>query len=130
MPELIEIRREDAISAFFGSRPLRDASVAGGVKILMDSFDGNIQCENCRFESFATTCTHVSETVRFTNCEFDCLDFYSTYFFNGLIMDRCKVNGPFTFQSGGHNNNQPILCLLYTSPSPRDATLSRMPSSA
>ena len=25
---------------------------------------------------------------------------------------------------------QPIICLLYTSPSPRDATLSRMPSSA
>ena len=25
---------------------------------------------------------------------------------------------------------QPQLCLLYTSPSPRDATLSRMPSSA
>ena len=24
----------------------------------------------------------------------------------------------------------PIICLLYTSPSPRDATLSRMPSSA
>ena len=27
-------------------------------------------------------------------------------------------------------NVQSILCLLYTSPSPRDATLSRMPSSA
>ena len=26
--------------------------------------------------------------------------------------------------------NSPELCLLYTSPSPRDATLSRMPSSA
>ena len=25
---------------------------------------------------------------------------------------------------------QPLICLLYTSPSPRDATLSRMPSSA
>ena len=25
---------------------------------------------------------------------------------------------------------QPVTCLLYTSPSPRDATLSRMPSSA
>ena len=25
---------------------------------------------------------------------------------------------------------QPYICLLYTSPSPRDATLSRMPSSA
>ena len=24
----------------------------------------------------------------------------------------------------------PVICLLYTSPSPRDATLSRMPSSA
>ena len=29
------------------------------------------------------------------------------------------------------NQNQPhLICLLYTSPSPRDATLSRMPSSA
>ena len=28
------------------------------------------------------------------------------------------------------NYNQPRYCLLYTSPSPRDATLSRMPSSA
>ena len=27
-------------------------------------------------------------------------------------------------------NGAPIICLLYTSPSPRDATLSRMPSSA
>ena len=26
--------------------------------------------------------------------------------------------------------NQELICLLYTSPSPRDATLSRMPSSA
>ena len=28
------------------------------------------------------------------------------------------------------NNNEEEICLLYTSPSPRDATLSRMPSSA
>ena len=28
------------------------------------------------------------------------------------------------------NNGQVCICLLYTSPSPRDATLSRMPSSA
>ena len=28
------------------------------------------------------------------------------------------------------SNVQPNICLLYTSPSPRDATLSRMPSSA
>ena len=30
----------------------------------------------------------------------------------------------------GRTDPEPILCLLYTSPSPRDATLSRMPSSA
>ena len=29
-----------------------------------------------------------------------------------------------------HNPNQKIPCLLYTSPSPRDRSLSRMPSSA
>ena len=29
-----------------------------------------------------------------------------------------------------HFNDDTISCLLYTSPSPRDATLSRMPSSA
>ena len=30
----------------------------------------------------------------------------------------------------GQRREQPYTCLLYTSPSPRDATLSRMPSSA
>ena len=30
----------------------------------------------------------------------------------------------------GNESAKDILCLLYTSPSPRDATLSRMPSSA
>ena len=31
---------------------------------------------------------------------------------------------------GIFRTTQPVICLLYTSPSPRDATLSRMPSSA
>ena len=29
-----------------------------------------------------------------------------------------------------HDQSEALTCLLYTSPSPRDATLSRMPSSA
>ena len=36
-------------------------------------------------------------------------------------------------EAEGHiysRNTNPTVCLLYTSPSPRDATLSRMPSSA
>ena len=37
-----------------------------------------------------------------------------------------SVNDPFVMNAWGEAN----ACLLYTSPSPRDATLSRMPSSA
>ena len=36
----------------------------------------------------------------------------------------------FYFAAGGGFNDDDDDCLLYTSPSPRDATLSRMPSSA
>ena len=43
----------------------------------------------------------------------------------------CGVaNGNQNFYSGGPGNGVNGRCLLYTSPSPRDATLSRMPSSA
>ena len=35
-----------------------------------------------------------------------------------------------TFVEKVLNKKEPTVCLLYTSPSPRDATLSRMPSSA
>ena len=48
-----------------------------------------------------------------------------------LIEGQAKAlalpnRGPLTFDSNGNVSH----CLLYTSPSPRDATLSRMPSSA
>ena len=33
-------------------------------------------------------------------------------------------------KTGGRNNSGHVTCLLYTSPSPRDGLLSRMPSSA
>ena len=33
-------------------------------------------------------------------------------------------------QNQSHDRRTDVICLLYTSPSPRDATLSRMPSSA
>ena len=40
-------------------------------------------------------------------------------------------DGPFFIQAGpAMSNDTTSTCLLYTSPSPRDATLSRMPSSA
>ena len=50
----------------------------------------------------------------------DCPDIGGTIVFDGHTW---SVEGPY---SGGNC----CTCLLYTSPSPRDATLSRMPSSA
>ena len=43
----------------------------------------------------------------------------------GIEFDYCCVHASFALREAGFET-----CLLYTSPSPRDATLSRMPSSA
>ena len=57
------------------------------------------------------------------------------YFTTGTLM--YKLNQPFSltenlnaFDLKVNVNGGGMTCLLYTSPSPRDATLSRMPSSA
>ena len=47
---------------------------------------------------------------------------------NGTITSTVQVNSDAGFSIGTFTGNGS--CLLYTSPSPRDATLSRMPSSA
>ena len=54
----------------------------------------------------------------------------STYF-EGTLSSFC-VSGHAGFDHAAHNTNLRALltCLLYTSPSPRDGLLSRMPSSA
>ena len=41
-----------------------------------------------------------------------------------------NIESLITREPGGTKIGERISCLLYTSPSPRDATLSRMPSSA
>ena len=48
------------------------------------------------------------------------------------VFFGCKYGIPLIKKSGGGSiiNTASFVCLLYTSPSPRDATLSRMPSSA
>ena len=52
-----------------------------------------------------------------------------TYITNGILSDLvlvcCKTD-----PSAGHKGVSILICLLYTSPSPRDRTRSRMPSSA
>ena len=56
----------------------------------------------------------------------------STWFTNRIgIRDMSPEEiGRGTNVANGPMDNKPWTCLLYTSPSPRDATLSRMPSSA
>ena len=59
---------------------------------------------------------------------------------SGLILaeplEDCALNQPTRTRIGGKMSQYPdlankvVLCLLYTSPSPRDGLLSRMPSSA
>ena len=51
----------------------------------------------------------------------------------GLRFDYRRPKHPYSDKfmlAGGHNAPSTYACLLYTSPSPRDATLSRMPASA
>ena len=65
--------------------------------------------------------------------------FYSTYFnhafelccksFKKNIFNQCSAL-ELTDNSLCRSTDNKYICLLYTSPSPRDATLSRMPSSA
>ena len=52
-------------------------------------------------------------------------------FFESVFQDRVLDSPEFQSRLGYKSNyDQWDNCLLYTSPSPRDATLSRMPSSA
>ena len=48
----------------------------------------------------------------------------------GCNGSDCEITGYSIDNLTCDNNGTPDICLLYTSPSPRDATLSRMPSSA
>ena len=61
------------------------------------------------------------------NTAIDCTLIYRA---DGLRLHLLMQNKTNTAVTATRFNTQPIFCLLYTSPSPRDATLSRMPSSA
>ena len=54
-----------------------------------------------------------------------------TVLFNAMLKKKLKASPVFTDWIKSHNNYwKSNTCLLYTSPSPRDGLLSRMPSSA
>ena len=45
-------------------------------------------------------------------------------------LRKLQIDSAFIGRIGSDEFGKKFICLLYTSPSPRDATLSRMPSSA
>ena len=67
--------------------------------------------------------------LKFVNRDADLPESWANYFEGigeELNVIAKEINGP----SWGPTKKKIDICLLYTSPSPRDATLSRMPSSA
>ena len=60
--------------------------------------------------------------------------------FHQAVQEVCETLVPYTLEHSHYRDakilerpvepDRIVICLLYTSPSPRDATLSRMPSSA
>ena len=56
--------------------------------------------------------------------------FFSSLFVTSGCLEETTKNDVINKDDSTDYNNDNGSCLLYTSPSPRDATLSRMPSSA
>ena len=67
-----------------------------------------------------------SEKLNFTRADVD----VSKAFKNDALSSLSSAVNSLTVEESFGYNAQTQSCLLYTSPSPRDATLSRMPSSA
>ena len=81
------------------------------IEITVFDFDGTITTK----DTFALFLRYYAGTLQWAAKILSLLPIFSAY---GLkIIDRNAVKAH-------------VICLLYTSPSPRDATLSRMPSSA
>ena len=53
-----------------------------------------------------------------------------TFLFSEMIATKTLIHSKNTQSVIANEKQNPIACLLYTSPSPRDGLLSRMPSSA
>ena len=94
-----------------------------GVSSVKSGYMGG-QTDNPTYEQICTGKTGHAEVI---HIEFD-PDVVS---FDVLLQVFWKTHDPTTLnQQGADVGTQYRSCLLYTSPSPRDATLSRMPSSA
>ena len=103
------------VSACF-DKPDHNGANAYRYKIIYKLGDGSANLPNVN--------TLYKKTIRTDNCSSSIVSGDSTY--ASTIHDWQPVSSNINTLTFSH----PTICLLYTSPSPRDATLSRMPSSA
>ena len=90
-----------------------------------------MQCQTTPLPVYCKSCASHSKGCERSNCEGFSDDEINKQIKELVIMCPNFAAGcEWTGQLGKVKDHQSICCLLYTSPSPRDATLSRMPSSA
>ena len=112
-------------SCTFANNTVRsDGSQAGGGGFTVEFTyckPGDITCNDTKYDSVYRR-RNMNSVYLFDNCTFE-ENVAHNMKSNGHYVVPTKTGHDATGRGGG-------LCLLYTSPSPRDATLSRMPSSA
>ena len=115
-PERVKLEIEEMVGINANDAPLVSAKTGEGIEILLEKLvndipspegDPNASLQALIVDSWFDSYLGVVSLIRIKN---------------GSI----KKGQKFQIQSNGQCHT----CLLYTSPSPRDATLSRMPSSA
>ena len=88
-------------------------------KVTLDSYKENI---DIHLNSFTFMAKIFADFLKFSKKKGSIVQISSTY---GLVAQNMNV-----YEGTNARNNMTYPCLLYTSPSPRDGLLSRMPSSA
>ena len=110
-----------------------------GLYLSCEEMEGQTQCEYVfpwggdeilQFKEYHTYETMKARMMRLAQDNPDIFEFHEGL--NGGINARGEETSADTYEGWHYGYASPWLkiCLLYTSPSPRDATLSRMPSSA
>ena len=89
-------------------------------------FEGGCHCGSVRY-----VCSEEPITVVNCHCG-DCQKIAGSAFITGVLVPEgsVEINGEMKSYRVEADSGNHITCLLYTSPSPRDRSLSRMPSSA
>ncbi|MDR0810996.1 MAG: hypothetical protein LBN23_01785, partial [Paludibacter sp.] len=100
------IKAELVINLLKNGQPIINFDIYGEIKFSSDNYwENKVIFDNCTIEEFTSFITF-HKKVKFINCHFKkkCL-FISTYFIDGLFIDKCLFDNYIDFQAGGHNQN-------------------------